>query len=103
MHTLTIFPDGDLAFEPLGVRKISIDHVADLKSYSISRVHERIMHVMEFQNGGMCEITYVLQQDGAALLEMLYGSQVVMKLFPDNHVVVASSEKQAPRPFAMRP
>jgi hypothetical protein len=90
MHTLHVFPNGDVVLEPSRIGKVSLEHIIDLKSYSISRVRDRIMHVMEFQDGGTCEITYLLKPDGTALLEVFQGNRVKTKICPNDHIVIGS-------------
>ena len=46
------------------------------------------MHVMEFHNGGTCEITYLLKSGGTAQLEVFQGNRVKTKICPDDHIVV---------------
>jgi hypothetical protein len=88
MHILHLFPNGDVVLEPGQLGKISLEHILDLKSYSISRMQGRVMHVMEFIDGGTCEITYVLAADGTALLEVFQGSRIKTKICPDDRVVL---------------
>ena len=58
------------------VDNIGLRNIADLRAHHISRVGNRIMHIMEFHDGGTCEVTFVLVGDNRAKVELFQGNHV---------------------------
>jgi hypothetical protein len=51
---------GDVALRMGRFERIDLKNIADLKSYNMGRIGNRLMHLMEFANGGTLEVTLLI-------------------------------------------
>jgi hypothetical protein len=56
--SLTLGPDGGVSINLAQLKAVSIRNILDVKHYGMSVVDGITMHVIEFKNGGMFELTY---------------------------------------------
>ena len=69
-RTFQISRTGEMDIRLGKVRYIGIENIADLKTYNMNRMGNRVMHIMEFNNGGSCEVTYLAAGPNAGKLEV---------------------------------
>lgn len=82
-----------LNFETIG--SIGIDNIIDLKSHSISRIGNRVMHLIEFNAGGTCEVTFLITSPTNARLELFQGTGIAVR--GDGTTVYIRQAPSAPR------
>src|SRR5262249_2177339 len=58
---------------------IGLKNIGDLKAYSMSRVGNRLMHVMQFANGGMLEVTLHIVGPNTARIEVFKAHNVSLQ------------------------
>jgi hypothetical protein len=58
---------------------IGLKNIADLKSYNMSRVGNRLMHLMEFANGGTLEVTFLIVGPNTAKVEVFKGQNISLQ------------------------
>jgi hypothetical protein len=84
MPTIHIGPDGSVTADLGQIKRVGILNIFNLKSYARSQVDDRIMHVIEFDDGGTCEITYLT--DGK--LEVFHGQHIQATLDDNGTVII---------------
>lgn len=73
------------------IKSIGIKNIFDLKSYHKSQVGDRIMHIIEFNDGGTCEVTYLIN----GTLELFEGTQIQFQLDPGNAAIIIGQVPKA--------
>ena len=80
-------PSGELFLNMDRIGHIGIKNIADLKTYNMNRVGNRLMHVMEFANGGTLEVTLLIVAPGAAKIEVFKGCKIALQRVGDDLIV----------------
>jgi hypothetical protein len=78
---------GDLLLSTDRIGHIGIRNIADLKAYNMSRVGNRLMHVIEFSNGGTLEVTLLVVAPGTAKVEIFKGHKIALQYVDDDLIV----------------
>ena len=78
---------GDLFLSLDSIGHIGIKNIADLKTYNMSRMGNRLMHVMEFANGGTLEVTLLLVAPGTAKVEIFKGHKIALQCVGDDLII----------------
>ena len=78
---------GDLFLSMDKIGHIGIKNIADLKAYNMSRVGNRLMHVMEFANGGTLEVTLLVVAPGTARVEVFKGHKIALQYVDEDLIV----------------
>ena len=84
--------DGSISMGVGTITRIGVENIVDLKSYGLSHSGGRTMHIIEFRDGGSCEVTYTA--DGH--LEIFRGNGVGLERLPDGSVVLKRAEPSPP-------
>lgn len=66
------------------IKSIGIENILDLKAYNMSREGDRIMHVLEFSDGGTCEVTYLV----TGKLEVFNGHRLSVQISKDGVLTI---------------
>jgi hypothetical protein len=66
------------------IKSIGIRSILDLKSYHKSQVDDRVMHIIEFNDGGTCEVTYLTN----GKLDLFHGTKIRTHLNPQEGAIV---------------
>ena len=90
-------PSGDVALRIDRLEHIGLKNIADLKSYNMSRVGNRIMHLMEFANDGTLELTLLLVGSNSARIEVFKGQHVSLERV-GNDLLVGQMATNAAKP-----
>jgi hypothetical protein len=61
------------------LERIGLKNIADLKSYNMSRVGNRLMHLIEFANGGTLEVTLLILDSNSARVEIFKGQKISLQ------------------------
>ncbi len=80
-------PKGEIKVNLAAIKSVGIKNITDLKTYHKSQYGNRVMHIMEFNDGGTCELTYLT--DGT--LEVFRGDKISVQVTDGQHVVIGQS------------
>jgi hypothetical protein len=96
-RTFQISRTGEMDIRLGKVRYIGIENIADLKTYNMSRMGNRVMHIMEFNNGGSCEVTYLAAGSNAGKLEVFRTTRARVTLEESDAIVGQSRRSFKPQ------
>ncbi len=80
-------PSGDVTLSLEKIEHIGIKNIADLKTYNMSRVGNRVMHIMEFNDGGALEVTLLFVGPRAAKIEVFRGNKLALQRLGNDIIV----------------
>jgi len=80
-------PAGDIYLKMDSIRGIGLQNIADLASHNLSRVGNRLMHIVEFANGGNLEVTLLIIAPGIAKVEVFRGHKIALRRIGDDLIV----------------
>jgi hypothetical protein len=96
-RTFRISRTGEMDIHLGKVRYIGIENIADLKTYNMSRMGNRVMHIMEFNDGGSCEVTYLVAGPNAGKLEVFRTNKARVSLEASGAIVGQSRRSSKPQ------
>lgn len=73
------------------ITTIGIDNITDLKAYRMGQVDDRVTHFMEFNNGGTCEVTYLMN----GKLEVFAGKHIQVQIKPGQYIVIGQPKRES--------
>ena len=71
------------------IERIGLKNIDDLKSHTMSRVGNRLMHLMEFSNGGTLELTLLIVGLSSTQIEIFRGQRISLHRVEDDLFVGA--------------
>jgi hypothetical protein len=89
--------DGSFRLDFESVGSIGIDNIVELKSHSISRVGNRVMHLIEFNAGATCEVTFLITSPTSAKLELFQGTGISVRGDSSTVYIRQSPETRVPK------
>jgi hypothetical protein len=84
---LHVTPEGDVTLNLERLEHVGIKNIGDLKNYTMSRIGNRVMHLMEFADGGTLEVTLLFVAPNAARLEVFRGNRIALRRVGNDIIV----------------
>src|SRR5262249_42515845 len=78
---------GDVYLKMDRLENIGLKNIGDLASYNMNRVGNRVMHHIEFANGGTLEVTLLIVGPNAAQVEVFKGQNLSLQRVGNDLIV----------------